>query len=180
MNIRKALCSAATALGLAAGLLAGTGGSASATTDDYLWWTMVTPILHFPWSNERDPNLCMGVQGGSRDNGAAVILWECNGNDDQKWTYTTNSAGMTQLVNWKSGKCLDIFNWDFRAGAQLDQWDCHGGANQEWVRDGFTFRNPASHMVLDDPNSSTAWGTRPIIWPYHEGYNQIWRATTSL
>jgi len=29
---------------------------------------------------------CMGVLGGSLQNGAAVVQWDCNGHEDQRWS----------------------------------------------------------------------------------------------
>jgi hypothetical protein len=29
---------------------------------------------------------CMGVTGGSLQNGAAVVQWDCNGHEDQRWS----------------------------------------------------------------------------------------------
>lgn len=32
---------------------------------------------------------CLGVAAGSKDSGATVVEWECNGSDDQKWVVTS-------------------------------------------------------------------------------------------
>jgi hypothetical protein len=33
----------------------------------------------------RNSGKCMGVTGGSAQNGAAVVQWDCNGHPDQRW-----------------------------------------------------------------------------------------------
>ncbi|MDI2126300.1 RICIN domain-containing protein [Yinghuangia seranimata] len=174
MKIRRLLTSAAGSLALAAGLLGAGTGTASAET--HQWTSVLQPILVDPYGNEPRPNLCLGVLNGSTDNGAPVIIWECNGNYDQKWSYFTREDGSHMLKNYKSGKCLDIPEYNFNAGTRLVQWDCNGGTNQTWYFSSDTyFKNPASGMVLDDPGGSRTWGTQAIIWPQNGGNNQYWQ-----
>jgi len=49
------------------------------------------------WAIHRDgtirldgQNLCIGIQGGSREKGANLIAWACNGQPDQKWRLATS------------------------------------------------------------------------------------------
>lgn len=40
---------------------------------------------------------CMDVRGGSRRNGAEVIFWDCNGDDNQNWTMTEYTGSRRRL-----------------------------------------------------------------------------------
>ena len=73
---------------------------------------------------------CLDVAGGSKDNGAAIQLYTCNGSAAQK--FVLSAAG--DLVNPQADKCVDIEGWNPKNGAVLQLWECGGTANQKWSR----------------------------------------------
>lgn len=70
----------------------------------------------------------MDVDGGSRDDGAAVQLVSCNGTGAQQ--FRLNAAH--DLVNVQADKCVDVKDVATGNGARLQLWSCNGGGNQKW------------------------------------------------
>ncbi|MGC0417781.1 RICIN domain-containing protein [Embleya sp. AB8] len=130
------------------------------------------------WGDGEHGALCLGVQGGSSNNGAAVIQWECNGNSDQRWFTRRSYTGYVEIVNVNSGKCLDVPGGSTSAGTGLIQWDCKMDGNQLWyfnnVTGGKELHNYTSGINLDMPGGSEAWGTQAVQWPWNGGWNQRW------
>jgi hypothetical protein len=87
--------------------------------------------IYLPWENE-----CMDVEHGSKDNGANVRLWDCNGTGAQQFRLEGGNDGRGDRIrNLGSNKCLDIQDWSTLPGGNLQQWDCNlSAANQRfWV-----------------------------------------------
>ena len=104
---------------------------------------------------------------------------------------TSNSSHMTpataafyyQVVNYNSGKCLDVTGRSTANGAHIQQWTCNGGTNQEWypkvvgtyaAGDIYNFINLNSGKCVDVTGSSTANGAVVEQWPCNGGNNQKW------
>ncbi|MFF1630667.1 ricin-type beta-trefoil lectin domain protein, partial [Streptomyces sp. NPDC058272] len=75
-------------------------------------------------------NKCLDAYNSGTANGTKVVLWDCNGGTNQKWTF--NSGGT--LTNNVSGLCLDAINNGTANGTLIDLWTCNGGTNQQWSR----------------------------------------------
>lgn len=80
-------------------------------------------------------SLCIDVASASRDNGARVHLWTCNGTGAQKFWAIPTQYGWYAYKNVNSNKCLDL---DIQGnnpwgptGARLQQWDCNLGSNNQ-------------------------------------------------
>ncbi|MFF5244977.1 lectin [Streptosporangium sp. NPDC000095] len=115
-------------------------------------------------------NRCLDVSGASQSNGAAVNIWDCNGQANQRWTST--SAGELRVYG---NKCLDVNGAGTANGTVLIIWDCNGQNNQKWRfnSDG-TITAIGSGKCLDLSNSGTANGTRAHIWTCQGSTSQRW------
>ncbi|MER6826207.1 lectin [Streptosporangium sp. NPDC000563] len=115
-------------------------------------------------------NRCLDVSGASQTNGAAVNIWDCNGQANQRWTST--SAGELRVYG---NKCLDVNGAGTANGTVLIIWDCNGQNNQKWRfnSDG-TITAIGSGKCLDVSNSGTANGTRAHIWTCQGSTSQRW------
>ncbi|MEV1247436.1 lectin [Nonomuraea sp. NPDC050022] len=113
---------------------------------------------------------CLDVSAASQANGAAVQIWDCNGQSNQSWTPT--SAGELRVYG---NKCLDVYNRSSADGAQVVIWDCNGQSNQQWRfnSDG-TITAVGANKCLDVPNYSTANGVKLQIWSCGGAANQRW------
>ncbi|MFD5563497.1 RICIN domain-containing protein [Kitasatospora griseola] len=125
-------------------------------------------------------NRCLAVDGGGNGNGTPVFQWDCNGNNDQQWTFENTGGGAYEIVN-KWGLCLEAPGWTTAAGAQLGQWGCHGGANQTFYIDNYMtdgtnlrFRNVNSGLCVSVSGGSAALRTPIIQWYCNDAADQRW------
>ncbi len=90
------------------------------------------------WADEPDETIrlnggkCLTVSGGSKLDGAKVVLDACatgKPHSDQQWT--TGPGG--ELINGKSGRCLDDPGNSPTAGTALVQDDCYGQPGEIWA-----------------------------------------------
>ena len=116
---------------------------------------------------------CADVPGGSRTNGTAVALWDCNAGSNQTWTAT--SSGQLQVYG---AKCLDATGGGTADGTPVIIWDCTSGANQQWnVNADGTVVGVGSGKCLDATGYGTANGTNLELWTCTGGANQKWSRT---
>jgi hypothetical protein len=118
---------------------------------------------------------CLDVPNSSTVNGTQTQLWDCNGQANQSWTYTTG-----RQLQVYGNKCLDASGQGTANGTQVIIWDCNGQANQQWnVNDNGTITGVQSGLCVDATGASPANGTRIILWSCNGGANQQWRQSTS-
>jgi non-reducing end alpha-L-arabinofuranosidase len=113
---------------------------------------------------------CMDVPGASTTNGTQVQLWDCHGNSNQRWTYTSGK----QLTVY-GNKCLDAYGGGTSNGTAVAIWDCTGAANQQWNlnADG-TITSAQSGLCVEAAGLGTANGTKLQLWSCWGGSNQKW------
>jgi non-reducing end alpha-L-arabinofuranosidase len=115
---------------------------------------------------------CLDVAGQSSANGAQAQLWDCSGNANQRWTYT--SGRQLQVYG---NKCLDASGQGTGNGTNVVIWDCNGQSNQQWnVNTDGTITGVQSGRCLDANGAATANGTKAILWSCNGGSNQRWNA----
>ena len=114
-------------------------------------------------------NRCLDDPNGSTTNGVQLVIWDCNGGTNQRWTYT----GSKQLQ--VLGKCLDAYNNQTSAGTKVEIWDCNGQANQQWnVNANGTITGVQSGLCLDVSGASTANNALVQLWTCTGAANQRW------
>jgi ricin-type beta-trefoil lectin protein len=63
---------------------------------------------------------------------------------------------LIQIVNYHSGKCLDVPNGSVLNDVAIQQYQCHRGLNQRWIIEqlgyGYRIRNAHSGLVLAPSN----------------------------
>ncbi|KAB8173342.1 ThuA domain-containing protein [Microbispora catharanthi] len=111
---------------------------------------------------------CLDVNGASQNNGATVLIWDCNGQNNQKWTSTSASE-----LRVYGNKCLDVNGAGTADGTSVIIWDCNGQNNQKWRfnADG-SITAVGANKCLDV--SGTANGTKAQIWTCNGQNNQKW------
>ncbi|MFC4110907.1 ricin-type beta-trefoil lectin domain protein, partial [Micromonospora zhanjiangensis] len=113
---------------------------------------------------------CVDVPNSSTTNGTQVQLWDCSGQANQSWTYT--SGRQFQVFG---SKCLDASGGGTANGTQVIIWDCNGQANQQWnVNANGTITGAQSGLCLDANGAGTANGTKLILWSCNGQANQQW------
>lgn len=93
---------------------------------------------------------CADIQGAQYNNEVQIILYHCNGQDNQAWQLQGDA-----IVNPASGKCLDIYNHaglppsDYKDGTKVELYACNGGPNQKWAFKNGALVNPPSGKCLN-------------------------------
>ena len=95
------------------------------------------------------------------------------------WTEpTTVRAGVYNVVNVNSNKCLDVYGAGTTNGTAVIQWTCSGVVNQKWKIEpvGSYYKLTAVHSgkVLDVSGASTANGAQLQQWDLGPANNQLW------
>ncbi len=107
---------------------------------------------------------CIDVPNGSRNNGTRVQLYDCNGQSNQAWTYTS-SRQLTIFGNL----CLDAAGSG--NGSAIQIYSCNGQTNQQWnVNSNGTITGVQSGRCLDV--WSTANGAQVQLWDCSGQANQ--------
>jgi Ricin-type beta-trefoil lectin domain-like/IPT/TIG domain len=76
---------------------------------------------------------CLDVTAMSKNNGAHLQLWDCNGTPNQLWRVklvNVPALGDVEIINRGSHKCVDDTGYSHLAGAIQQQWTCNGTDNQ--------------------------------------------------
>ncbi|MFE9643034.1 RICIN domain-containing protein [Streptomyces sp. NPDC006365] len=117
---------------------------------------------------------CADINGNTIVNGTDAQLWDCNGGQNQAWTYNTSRK---QLVVY-GNKCLDAYNRGTTNGTRVVIWDCNGQTNQQWnVNSDGTITNVNAGLCLDAYGAATANGTKLVLWACNGQNNQKWSLT---
>ncbi|WP_327045514.1 lectin [Microbispora sp. NBC_01189] len=113
---------------------------------------------------------CLDVNGASQSNGATVLIWDCNGQNNQQWT----STSATELRVY-GNKCLDVNGAGTADGTAVIIWDCNGQNNQKWrINSDGTITAVGANKCLDVSGNGTANGTKVQIWSCTGANNQKW------
>jgi non-reducing end alpha-L-arabinofuranosidase len=113
---------------------------------------------------------CIDVPNSTTTNGTQVQLFDCSGNSNQRWTYTSGRQVMVYGT-----KCLDASGQGTANGTAVIIYDCNGQANQQWnVNSNGTITGVQSGLCLDASARGTANGTKIIIYACNGQTNQQW------
>ncbi|PTA44269.1 non-reducing end alpha-L-arabinofuranosidase family hydrolase [Micromonospora sp. RP3T] len=112
---------------------------------------------------------CVDVPNSTQTNGTRVQLWDCNGQSNQQWTYTSNK----QLMVYGS-KCLDANAKGTANGTAIIIYDCNGQPNQQWnVNANGSITGVQSGRCLDVWGSAN--GQQIQLYDCNGQANQQWR-----
>jgi hypothetical protein len=75
-------------------------------------------------------NKCLDASGRGTTNGTQVIIWDCNGQDNQQW----NVNGDGTVTGVQSGLCMEASNFGTGNGTKVQLWSCTGTSSQRWTR----------------------------------------------
>jgi len=115
---------------------------------------------------------CLVVRGGSTGNGAALIQWPCNPNDEHQRWHLRRSG---EIVNAFSGKCLGIGGGSVETGQAVVQWDCIGHQDQKWyMRGSGEIVNRNSGKCMGVGGGSVTNGAAVVQWDCIGHEDQRW------
>lgn len=127
---------------------------------------------------------CIDVVNASRNPGANVQQFECNGGNNQKWEFISVGNGQYAIRSQNSGMVLDVADQSRARGVNVQQYPWNGGANQRWRSQGssnnFVLVNVNSGKCLDVTGGEQRNGANIIQWDCNGGMNQRWYAGYSM
>lgn len=113
---------------------------------------------------------CIDINGSATANGTQAQLWDCNGQANQRWTYTSDK----QLMIY-GNKCLGALAKGTTNGTAVVIGDCDGSAYQQWnLNSNGTISGVQSGLCLDAVGAATAKATRIQLYSCWSGTNQKW------
>ncbi|MEU7884105.1 glycoside hydrolase family 11 protein [Microbispora bryophytorum] len=111
---------------------------------------------------------CVDVPNASTSDGTQVQLYDCNGQSNQQWNYTSS-----QELRVYGNKCLDAAGTG--NGAKVQIYSCWGGDNQKWrLNSDGTITGVQSNLCLDAAGQGTSNGTQLQLYSCWGGNNQKW------
>src|SRR4051794_18377622 len=118
--------------------------------------------------------LCLDVAGWNGAGDGNALLWECNGDPDQVWSFTPGG----ELVN-ALGSCLDVAEYDGAPGRNVDVYRCEGLDDQKWSLvpaggDRFLLHNRKQSLCLDVAGKNGNKGDNVALWHCDGGKDQLW------
>jgi hypothetical protein len=119
--------------------------------------------------------MCLDVAGWAAQGNFDVLLWECNEDPDQVWSFTPDG----ELRDALTGQCLDVAGYDSKQGNDVGTYRCEGEDDQRWQlarrRDGrFELRNAKSGLCLDVSGRKGKRGDNVLLWACDGGVDQLW------
>lgn len=118
---------------------------------------------------------CVSTDGYTFANGTGLILWDCVGQDNQKWSYTPD-----QEIRGFGGKCLAA--GDIRADGGIDVFlaECDKSIGQRWFWGSIGRLGNERHgyeYALSTYGYQHLNGTKLVLWqvpPTGPQANQLW------
>ena len=113
---------------------------------------------------QRGATKCIVVQNASHAGGAAAVLWDCAGGDNEKFTAANSSTSV-----YGGAMCLDTYPAAGNNNDPVKLWPCHGGGatdSQRWTyTSGGALRNVRTGRCADiqGGNASATTNGRPIV-----------------
>jgi glucose/arabinose dehydrogenase len=120
---------------------------------------------------------CLDVDGGSSAPGAGIHIYDCHGQANQAWTFT--SAG--ELRVYDAAMCLDVDGADTTSPARAQIYTCTGRPNQQWrINPGGSIVGVQSGLCLDVTGGNTANSTVVGLFTCNGQSNQAWRTSLGV
>ncbi|CAK7279450.1 Alpha-L-arabinofuranosidase [Streptomyces misionensis JCM 4497] len=119
---------------------------------------------------------CLDVKGGVDTAGTTLQIWDCNGQANQAFEFTSSG----ELRTMGGTRCVDASASGTTPGTQVIIWSCNGQANQQWRHnsDG-TVTGVQSGLCLDVDGAATANGTAVVLWTCNGQSNQKWSTSST-
>lgn len=124
-------------------------------------------------------NQVLDIAGGSKANGANVLLWQYHDASWQKWDVSYDKQGMYIFKNVGTKKVLDSEGGMANTGNNVLAWQAKSSDyyNQRWVLvksgSGYVIKSALdTGFVIDCMGGSSANGTNVALWDTNGGSNQ--------
>jgi hypothetical protein len=146
-----------------------------------LYLTLAALLISAAWAQSSvklinsESGLLIGVNGGSKAPGAALITWPDDGTPSQRWSFVDVGGGWYKIVNVNSGLLIGVEGGSTKKGAHLIQWTDDGSLNQQWrVQKTGQLTNRGSGMTVGVWGASKKAGAQLVQWTSDGSPNQSW------
>ncbi|MEU8177383.1 non-reducing end alpha-L-arabinofuranosidase family hydrolase, partial [Microbispora hainanensis] len=114
---------------------------------------------------------CLDVSGNTDALGTALQIWDCNGQANQAFEFTSSG----ELRTFNGTRCVDAYNMGTTNGTKVVIWSCNGQTNQKWRQnsDG-SIVGVQSGLCLDVVGAGTSNGSQIQLYSCWGGDNQKW------
>lgn len=121
---------------------------------------------------------CLDVKADSRDPGANIDQFTCNGGGNQRFQLT-RAGDVSKLTGANSGHCVGVAGSVVTNGGNVIQWTCGTSTSQNWRpvsmgRGAYALRNGNSDLCMEVHQASTAAGANVQQWACGGGAHQSW------
>ncbi len=122
------------------------------------------------------PTQSLTVDGGKREDGANVHIWEYTNAAQQQFELVYNEDGYYEIIPTNSGKRLDVVGYGNESN--VDQWSDNGGNdNQKWAirkskAGNYNIVSKRDSLYLDAYQSKTENGTNIQVYEQSGGNGQ--------
>jgi len=121
-------------------------------------------------------NKCADVENESTADGTPVLLYDCNGQANQEWSFEPRTTFFQ--VEGLAGKCLQPGGETPMGNTRLEIGPC-GGLEDRWepstsFPNGFRLEHASTGQCMDVEDASSTDGTPLILYPCNSQANQAW------
>ena len=128
-------------------------------------------------------NMCLDIDGASKNDGANAQIYKANGSNAQKFKIKHLGNDYYSITCVASGKALDVTDASSKNGTNVQQWSKNDSKAQKWriinAGNGYYYLIPATNvnLCLDVAASGTTNKTNVLVWKINEQNNQKWKLT---
>ena len=128
-------------------------------------------------SSKLNPNMCLDINRGSKNDKANLQLWQKNGTNAQKFKVLYNSDGYYTIEAMCSGKFIDVSESGKKNGTNIWQCSKNGTDAQKWLivpyGEGYYCLIPkCNDLCMDVCGAKAKNGANIHCWSVHGGDNQ--------
>ena len=131
----------------------------------------------YEFESSVDKNYVLDIQGGSKKDGAQMIVYRRNNGKNQRYTLYLQSDGTYAIKSVNSGRYLTV---EPKTNKYVQQWAWKGTKAQRWrltvdSANRATFVNVATNKCFDVQGGKTTNSAKMIVWQSNNGLNQKWK-----
>ena len=131
----------------------------------------------YEFESSVDRSYVLDIEGGSKRDGAQMIVWRRNNGKNQRYVLYLQSDGTYAIKSVNSGRYLTV---ESKTGKFVQQWAWKGTKAQRWrltvdPANRVTFVNVATGKCFDVQGGKTTNRAKMIVWRSNDGLNQKWK-----
>ena len=129
-------------------------------------WRCVQATGDYYYIKPADSDLCLYVDGGSKDNGANICVAAKNGYSDQFFRFLDNGDGTVTILTRASrdASAVEVGSASYSNGANIQQWETNGHACQKWQMAETSYSAVTTTSSTAASTTTTTTVTSPTVY----------------